>query len=106
MSKHTPGPWTRGHGNHVYQGKRHDPCTNQRLIAICEPGSRTQADWDQVWANAQLIAAAPELLSELETLVEYMTLAGYDETDDTARLPGAQAKLASARAVIRKIKEN
>lgn len=104
MSKHTPAPWTRGYGNYVYQGKSASDVG--RLIAVCEPSSRTKADWDQVWANARLIAAAPELLSELEALVEYMTLAGYDETDDTARLPGAQAKLASARAVIRKIKED
>lgn len=60
MSTYTPGPWNRGYGNYVYQGANTGP--NQRLIAVCEvPKSRTQEDWDQVWANARLLAAAPEL---------------------------------------------
>jgi hypothetical protein len=65
MSKHTPGPWTRGFGNHVYQGDRPDPANLGRLVAVCEPSTRTKGDWDQVWANAKLIAAAPELLEAL-----------------------------------------
>lgn len=96
--KHTPGPWNRGYGNHVFQGEK----DRGRLVAICEPSTRTEADWDMVWANAKLIAAAPELLDQLRALTEYMVLAGYDENDDTARLPGAQARIAAAKAVIAK----
>ena len=68
--KHTPGPWTRGYGNHVYQGERPDPVNLGRLVAVCEPSTRTKGDWDQVWANAKLIASAPELLEALEALVQ------------------------------------
>ena len=67
MSEYTKGPWTRNYGNYVYQGK--DSASKGRLIAVCEPTTRTQEDWDQVFANARLIAAAPELLEALQTLV-------------------------------------
>lgn len=70
MSKHTPGPWTRGWGNFVYQGAKFNPQQMGRLIATCEPSSRTQKDWDQVFANARLIAAAPDLLEALEDLLD------------------------------------
>lgn len=99
---HTPGPWNRGYGNHVFQGERDHGRPSGRLIATCEPTTRTKADWNQVWANAKLIAAAPELLQALKDLTEYMVLAGYDEVDDTARLPGAVEKLAAAKEIIRK----
>ena len=101
--KHTPGPWTRGYGNHVYQGDRPDPVNLGRLVAVCEPSTRTKGDWDQVWANAKLIAAAPELLEALEALVEYMILDGYNEVSHT-RLPGADKHLARAKEVLEKAK--
>jgi hypothetical protein len=103
MRKHTPGPWNRGYGNHIYQGARHDPTNPGRLVAICEPSTRTQEDWEEVWANARLIAAAPELLEELEALVEYMILDGYNEVSRT-RLPGADKRLARAKEVLEKLK--
>lgn len=99
---HTPGPWNRGYGNHVFQGEPGHGYPSGRLIAICEPSTRTKADWDQVWANAKLIAAAPELLQALKELTEYMVLAGYDEVDDTARLPGAVERIAAAKEIIGK----
>lgn len=68
MSKPTPGPWTRGWGNFVYQGEGFNARNTGRHIATCEPSSRTQKDWDQVFANARLIAAAPDLLEALQTL--------------------------------------
>lgn len=64
--KHTPGPWNRGYGNFVYQGERNPEPTGQRLIAVCEPTSKTREDWDETFANAKLIAAAPELLVALQ----------------------------------------
>jgi hypothetical protein len=100
--KHTPGPWSRGYGNHIFQGARDHGYPSGRLLAICEPSSRTEADWEQVFANANLIAAAPEMLDALKDMVEYMVLAGYDDNDDTARLPGAVTRIAAAKAIIKK----
>ncbi len=77
MSKHTPGPWTRGWGNFVYQGAEFNPSQMTRLIATCEPSSRTQKDWDQVFANARLIAAAPDLLEALIDMAEIAESRGH-----------------------------
>lgn len=78
---HTPGPWNRGYGNFVYKGEKCAP--GQRLIAVCEATDKSRKDWDEVFANAALIAAAPELLERLEAvqtaLEEYMGKAGRDE---------------------------
>jgi hypothetical protein len=63
-AQHTTGPWNRGFGNYVYQGEHKAP--GQRLIAVCEPTARTREDWDETFANAKLIAAAPELLAALQ----------------------------------------
>jgi hypothetical protein len=70
QTQHTPGPWNRGYGNFVYQGERVAP--EQRLVAVCEPTTKTREDWEQVFANAQLIAAAPELLQALQELQKEM----------------------------------
>lgn len=73
-AKHTPGPWTRGFGNYVYQGERLGD--QQRLIAVCEPTTKTKEDWDETFANARLIAAAPELLAALERYHEIIAGTG------------------------------
>lgn len=65
---YSPGPWNRGYGNFVYQGEHPAP-NGQRLIAVCEPTTRTQSDWDQTFANAKLISAAPELFEALSNLL-------------------------------------
>ena len=67
MSKHTPGPW-------VIDGYEVSPKSNMDL-AIC---SVMPMDWnggrgrhirgDETQANANLIAAAPDLLETLETI--------------------------------------
>jgi hypothetical protein len=76
---HTPGPWTRGYGNYVYQGAELQPGTNQRLIAICEPSSKTREDWDQTFANAALIAEAPALLEALRMVLDMPPFDGTTE---------------------------
>ena len=81
MSKHTPGPWTRSYTNYIYQGK--DTASKGRLVAICEPTTRTQEDWDQVFANARLIAAAPELCRLLNYMVNNIGQPMCLETRDT-----------------------
>jgi hypothetical protein len=71
-TKYTPGPWNRGIGQNIYQGERWDPHGNQRLIASCHPSTRTQEDWEQTWANAKFIAAAPDLLAALIECADYL----------------------------------
>jgi len=62
MPKQELGPLNRGYGNFVYEGP------GQRLVATCEPATRTPADWDKTFAYARLFSAAPELLKACETL--------------------------------------
>jgi hypothetical protein len=94
--KHTPGPWNRGYGNFIYQGAKHAPEGGQRLIATCEPSTRTAGDWDQVFGNAALIAAAPELLDALECFLgEYH--ADQDKPECKELFEGARAIVAKAK---------
>lgn len=58
-AKHTPGPWNRGYGNYVYKGERPGP--NQELIATCLPTNGTSKRMAEVFANAALCSAAPDL---------------------------------------------
>lgn len=64
MNKHTPGPW------HIQQGDDGEmlikPIPGQ-VVAVVEP----QADKEEEAANARLIAAAPELLEALMSILEY-----------------------------------
>ena len=95
MSEYTPGPWTRSYTNYIYQGK--DTASKGKLIAVCEPTTRTQEDWDQVFANARLIAAAPELYELLDEIV--------NEAIDYTNRRGKEITWADkAKSVINKIK--
>lgn len=65
MSKHTPGPWYFGSNERQPQiASESDP--RGRTIALVYDGT----DDETKVANANLIAAAPELLQILETIVE------------------------------------
>lgn len=67
MSAHTPGPWTQDGGSVLA------PCQFQNSKG--EPQTMTVADCNYCFsmedpeANARLIAAAPELLEALKSLV-------------------------------------
>ena len=93
MSKHTPGPWTRSYSNYIYQGK--DTASKGRLVAICEPTTRTQEDWDQVFANARLMAAAPELLEALE-LVQSSYCLQINSQQETPEMKKARTMVGQA----------
>ena len=105
--KHTPLPWTRGWGNWIYQGER-PPAgeDNPRLIATCEPSTRTMADWEETFANATLIVRAvnchADLLSALEDCVT--ELEAELENDPEATL--IESVLVSARAAIAKARRD
>jgi hypothetical protein len=97
--KYTPGPWNRGIAQNVYQGARWDPSEQQRMIASCEPTTRTAADWEQVWANATLIAAAPDLLA---ALMEFSGVWDSGHTFAEMDCDYIEAMRARARAAIAK----
>lgn len=98
MNKHTPGPWNRGIAQFVYQGERWDPNGRQRLIATCEPSTRTQSDWEETWANARLIAAAPDLLQAIQDLLTMPDFDGTQPTSETRRNAKRAARAAISKA--------
>ncbi|MFM5431434.1 hypothetical protein ACET9P_11135 [Aeromonas veronii] len=69
MSKHTPGPWERskktdGNWWHIGAG-------NQAVAAVHAASKKRNEPYASMFeANANLIAAAPELLAALEEAVE------------------------------------
>jgi hypothetical protein len=72
-TQHTPGPWHIGSGNgegsiFAENGRMRLETRGTTLYPICHNVSTWNIDEDD--ANARLIAAAPELLSALETLMQ------------------------------------
>jgi len=64
-TKHTPGPWVAVDGD-IFTERRHKPI----IASTFEDGEPmgTGITRDAAFANAALIAAAPDLLAALETL--------------------------------------
>ncbi|MCP4541718.1 MAG: hypothetical protein GY832_31690 [Chloroflexi bacterium] len=98
-TKHTPGPWagqkTAGHEIHS-QSAVYDEVTGES-IAIVYDGE----------ANARLIAAAPDLLAALTTLVAWMDDSGLSHTQPggkgVLRYEGTEYNIVTnARAAIAK----
>jgi hypothetical protein len=65
-SKHTPGPWKIDEATDLPLAVIED---TPEGYGVCEMDDLR--DEDEVFANAQLIAAAPELLLQLKRMVEY-----------------------------------
>lgn len=98
---HTPGPWTRRYGQHVYAGASASEAG--RLLFTAAPTNGTREELDEANANAALIAAAPELLRVMEDLVsmyERGYVAGVSDRTGSAFLDS----ILSARAAITKAK--
>lgn len=57
-------------------------------------------DWEdgltETTANARLMAAAPELLTALQGMIEYFCEAGIDDYSDTRTVQAARAAIAKA----------
>ena len=73
--KHSPGPWLKmGRTIYVLQPARgsarlpHE--AGNRFTAYVERGGTSDISEEELEANADLIAAAPELLESLKTLVD------------------------------------
>lgn len=94
-ASHTPGPWVVGkldqNGQQIVRSEHIEICTcwHHCVVAIEE----------QMKANAVLIAAAPDLLTELERLVRALEVreeTGFD-FPGIATLNGARAAIKKAR---------
>lgn len=70
-SKHTPGPWriSRTSGMEIFISHDHDQ--PNRVAGYFAEVRRFTSDSEQVEANAQLIAAAPDLLEALIDLADW-----------------------------------
>lgn len=94
-SKHTPGPW-RANGHYVEAGELTTICTTDRWNEAIEPYG-VESDLEEN-ANAQLIAAAPELYEAadeaLNVLIGCVIPAGG--VDDRKALLDCQAMLRAA----------
>ena len=90
MSKHTPGPWTQAPYSPT------DVIAGDKLMVAMAREGLNGIERDQAVANAALIAAAPELLAALQTMVK--AFAVY-----APKVDGAEFNcVSSARAAIAK----
>jgi hypothetical protein len=83
--KHTPGPWIFDDGGFI---------RSARGTAIAQMWDKQEEDFNNCDANANLIAAAPELLAALKTLA--------DKCRTYGGLNGGKMDLSQARATIAK----
>lgn len=88
MSKHTPGPWVLSYD----QGSTRDIVSEKEQLTICMV-RRSWVSPDAYQANAQLIAAAPELLEAAK-----LVLAWYDAEDDHSQEPDFYKRIEMCRA--------
>ncbi len=95
-AKHTPGPWKVYEVPHLHQGTLYSVRSDE-YGAICDPNEA--ADPYENKANANLIAAAPELLDNLKAiLTDY--LGRYYENDSTDK--DLLTRITAMRSVIAK----
>lgn len=88
MSKHTPGPWT-----FVQGGSGNWPTWNVRIGTRGVITLPSTASMEVMDADARLIAAAPDLLSALQTMLNWGNLNAYERVD---AMNGARAAIAKA----------
>lgn len=93
MSKHTPGPWRSDDETDGMKGAFHIPvwaAENTHRLAEVQPYFHTESGEfefrDEDWANARLIAAAPEMF---DALVEAKAVLLEDSRPVKARLEHA-----------------
>lgn len=68
-TKHTSGPWTNGTmglqnglGGQIMRGKKH--------VATCHYGSNDTPNYEEMIANARLIALCPQMLEALRNVMD------------------------------------
>jgi hypothetical protein len=103
MSKHTPGPWVvhaNLSGNESHRGYRVAPIEKHNRSWLLAQVMPLDSNGIAGGANARLIAAAPELLESLKSLLWYVgQLEMLFYRDDDA---GEHEEVAKARATIKK----
>lgn len=87
-TRHTPGPWAVRY-DYVVQAPSFD---DGRLVPVAQPYG-VNSDGTDLFANARLIAAAPELLEALSVLY---AVAAEQIGDDWAAVTNAAAVIAKA----------
>jgi hypothetical protein len=89
-TKHTPGPWSFGYGDHICIEDK-----DERIIAFC---NLQNENGDEDEANAKLIAAAPETKRQRDALLEALkeTLRCNHELGAISRPVADQARAAIA----------
>jgi hypothetical protein len=105
-SAHTPGPWKL---LHEAAGKLKLAASKQKAVVV-GPAGNTVADCEtttsnpisEALANARLIAVAPELLSELKEVCEYLEWLAENRLKDSALKDEALTTAESGRAAIAK----
>lgn len=90
MTNHTPGPWVIGKQDHDVM-----TVDTANGTAICDV--YVDSDDRRPPANANLIAAAPDLLAALETLERMVSKMRYTLDDDDPALEPARAAIAKAK---------
>ena len=93
-AKHTPGPWLIGGARYVYAAGQ----DGANICAVGEPRASTTVgytplelgskDNEEAYANARLIAAAPDMLALLKDLHSH----GYTTSQDHDRVAAMIAK--------------
>lgn len=93
-TKHTPGPWAVRY-DYVVQAPSFD---DGRLVPVAQPYG-VNSDGTDLFANARLIASAPDLLLALERIASsYRALLGRHPVRDVSEtLAEVDAALAKAR---------
>jgi hypothetical protein len=68
---HTPEPWSLTVGKHIRITARHGPHSNAVIAGVHRIGvTRGQGVPPEIMGNAYLISAAPDLLRELQKLIQ------------------------------------
>lgn len=96
---HTPGPWGLGDSDlHVSQMSVHFLHKDAKHSTICRMvDSKHGMHWTEVYANARLIAAAPDLLAALEKFVGHFDGNVGDHHIEHYAIPEARAAIAKAK---------
>lgn len=108
-TKHTPGPWfahkpvnTKRMDFGVTAGKPYDP-SRGALRRIAWVGNSTHSNPDlqgEVWANARLIAAAPDMLAALIVIAEWAQNTGATAEGEDDRVAHDTVVAAIAKAAL------
>ncbi|AMG89622.1 hypothetical protein B9G72_17220 [Bordetella bronchiseptica] len=96
MTKHTPGPWAIRY-DYVVQARSFD---DGRLVPVAQPYG-VNGDGSDLFANARLIAAAPNLLEALEAEEEWRGREAAGEIDpewDYETMVAAKRRAAISKA--------